>query len=335
MSLVNAAAQRSLGIRADQIIGKPLDQFVGMFGKTSMDWVSTIRTWTQSPAQYAESEVYTEQIELENGRIVSVHLAPVVWRNEFLGTVSTFRDITHEVQVDRLKSEFVANVSHELRTPLTSIKGYVDIMLMGATGQLNSQQKHFLEVVRGSTARLSVLINDLLDLSHVETGQVKLELQSLDLRKIGEEVLSQMQVRSKDESRPMNFVLEAPEQLPHVLGDYGRIKQVIMSLVLNGYNYTHDGGLVRLVMHVEGDELQVDVVDTGVGIAPEEQGRIFERFYRGNDPLVLATSGTGLGLAMSKTLVEMHHGRIWFTSSGVRGEGSTFSFALPIEKTEG
>lgn len=335
VSLFNASAQRILGIRADQIIGKPLDQFVGMFGKTSMDWVSTIRTWTQSPAEYAGSDVYTEQIELENGRIVSVHLAPVVWRNEFLGTVSTFRDITHEVQVDRLKSEFVANVSHELRTPLTSIKGYVDIMLMGATGQLNSQQKHFLEVVRGSTARLSVLINDLLDLSHVETGQVKLELQSLDLRKIGEEVLSQMQVRSKDESRPMNFVLEAPEQLPYVLGDYGRIKQVIMSLVLNGYNYTPDGGLVRLVMHVEGDELQVDVVDTGVGIAPEEQGRIFERFYRGNDPLVLATSGTGLGLAMSKTLVEMHHGRIWFTSSGVRGEGSTFSFALPIEKTEG
>jgi PAS domain S-box-containing protein len=335
VSLFNASAERILGIRAEQIIGKPLDQFVGMFGKTSIDWVTTIRTWTQSPAQYAEAEVYTEQIELDNGRIVSVHLAPVIWRNEFLGTVSTFRDITHEVQVDRLKSEFVANVSHELRTPLTSIKGYVDIMLMGATGQLNSQQKHFLEVVRGSTARLSVLINDLLDLSHIETGQVKLEWQSLDLRKIGEEVLAQMEVRSKDESRPMRFTLEAPDDLPQVRGDYGRIKQVLMSLVLNGYNYTPDDGLVRVVMHVEGNELQVDVVDTGVGIAPEEQGRIFERFYRGNDPLVLATAGTGLGLAMSKTLVEMHRGRIWFISSGVRGEGSTFSFALPIEQTEG
>lgn len=334
VSLFNASAQRILGIRADQMIGKPLDQFVGMFGKTTSDWVSTIRTWTQAPVEHTD-RIYTEQIELDNGRIVSVHLAPVVWRNEFLGTVSTFRDITHEVQVDRLKSEFVANVSHELRTPLTSIKGYVDIMLMGATGQLNAQQKHFLEVVRGSTARLSVLINDLLDLSHIETGQVKLEMQALDLRKIGEEVIAQMQVRAKDESRAMDFVLETVEGLPQVQGDYGRIKQVLMSLVLNGYNYTPEGGRVRVMMRAEGNEVVVEVADTGVGILPEDQSRIFERFYRGNDPLVLATAGTGLGLAVSKTLVEMHRGRIWFTSSGVSGEGSTFSFALPIEQTEG
>ena len=179
------------------------------------------------------------------------------------------------------------------------------------------------------------LINDLLDLSHIETGQVKLEMQALDLRKIGEEVIAQMQVRAKDESRAMDFVLETVEGLPQVQGDYGRIKQVLMSLVLNGYNYTPEGGRVRVMMRAEGNEVVVEVVDTGVGILPEDQSRIFERFYRGNDPLVLATAGTGLGLAVSKTLVEMHRGRIWFTSSGVSGEGSTFSFALPIEQTEG
>src|SRR3990172_2224864 len=144
--------------------------------------METIRNWSEGSIAYETGETFAEQLDLENGRVVLVHLAPVILQNDFLGTVSIFRDITHEVEVDRLKSEFVATVSHELRTPMTSIKGYVDVLLMGAAGALSENQAHFLDIVRTNTDRLSVLVNDLLDISRIEAGRAALSLQPLDLR---------------------------------------------------------------------------------------------------------------------------------------------------------
>jgi PAS domain S-box-containing protein len=334
VTLFNPSAERILDLKADDVLKRPLSQFVGLFGHAAGAWFATIRTWSQNPATYQPGDIYSEQMDLDNGRVVSVNLAPVFWRSQLLGTVSTFRDITHEVQVDRLKSEFVANVSHELRTPMTSIKGYVEIMLMGATGELNAQQKHFLQVVKGSTERLTILINDLLDLSRVETGRVTLAMQSLDLNTIARMVVDEMQARSESENRPMTFTLDIPADLPPVLGDAERVQQILANLVRNGYIYTPPGGEVQIHMKALDGEVQVDVVDNGIGILSENQHRIFERFYRGDDPLVLASAGTGLGLAMAKTLVEMHHGRIWFASAGVSGEGSVFSFTLPVYTQE-
>ena len=334
VTLFNASAERILSLGTDEVLGKSLDHFSGLFGKAATDWMQTIRSWSQDPSASQNVETYAEQLDLDNGRIMAVHLAPVFWRQEFLGTVSIFRDITHEVQVDRLKSEFVANVSHELRTPMTSIKGYVEIMLMGAAGEVNPQQAHFLKIVKSNTERLSVLVNDLLDISRIEAGRVSLNLQPLDIREIAEDVLSDIQRRSREENRPMNFDLKTQPSLPFAQGDMERVRQVLGNLVSNGYNYTADNGCVTVFIKQIGQEIQIDVRDTGIGITPEAQHRIFERFYRGEDPLVLATAGTGLGLAIAKTLIEMHHGRIWFESSGKPGEGSTFSFTLPVHESE-
>lgn len=334
VTLFNASAERILNLKSSQVLSKSLDHFSGLFGKTASEWMITIRNWSQDPSAYQNVDTYAEQLDLDNGRIVAVHLAPVFWRQEFLGTVSIFRDITHEVQVDRLKSEFVANVSHELRTPMTSIKGYVEIMLMGAAGVLSDQQKHFLQIVKSNTERLSVLVNDLLDISRIEAGRVSLNMVALDIREIAEDVISDIQRRSREENKPMTFLLEPQPGLPFAQGDMERVRQVLGNLVSNGYNYTPENGCVTVYIKEVGKEIQIDVRDTGVGIDDEAKKRIFERFYRGEDPLVLATAGTGLGLAIAKTLVEMHHGRIWFESSGVRGEGSTFSFTLPVYESE-
>ncbi|HVN56270.1 MAG TPA: GAF domain-containing protein [Anaerolineaceae bacterium] len=330
ITLFNISAQTILGLRAEQVIGQSLEQFTGLFGKASQDWVRTIRIWSQDPVSYQAGETYAEQINLDNGGVVAVHLAPVAWRSQFLGTVSIFRDITAEVKVDRLKSEFVANVSHELRTPMTSIKGYVEIMLMGAAGPLSDQQRHFLEIVRNNTTRLGALVNDLLDVSRIEAGRITLNLQSLRLHELAEDVAAEMQRRSRDDQKPMDIRLEIPQDLPRVNGDLERVRQILANLVINSYNYTPANGWVVVRMQARDNEVQVDVQDNGIGIAPESQGRIFERFYRGEDPLVLATSGTGLGLAIVKNLVDMHHGKIWFESKGIRGEGSLFSFTLPV-----
>ncbi len=336
VTFLNKSAERILNLQANQVVGKSLEDFVGLFGRAAAAWMQTIRNWSENPASYRPGETYAEQIELEDRRIVAVHLAPVMLQNDFLGTVSIFRDITHEVEVDRLKSEFVATVSHELRTPMTSIRGYADILLMGAAGPLNENQTHFLQIIKNNTERLNILVNDLLDISRIESGRVTLSPQPLDMREIAEDVLDEVLRRSQEENKPMAISLEAPRGLPRIFGDAERVRQILSNLVDNAYRYTPAQGQIRVRIHVNSDhEVQVDVSDTGVGIPPEEQKRVFERFYRGEHPLVLATPGTGLGLSIVKQLVEMHNGRIWMESKGIPGEGSTFSFTLPIYREPG
>jgi signal transduction histidine kinase len=317
-------------------MGQSLDVFGGLFGKAAGSWMQTIRNWSEAAAEYERGDTFAEQLDLQNGRIVLVHLAPVILQNDFLGTVSIFRDITHEVEVDRLKSEFVATVSHELRTPMTSIRGYTDVLLMGAAGALNENQAHFLNIVKNNTERLNILVNDLLDVSRIESGRVTLSPQALDLREVAEDVIEDVLRRSQEENKPMALSLNAPKKLPRVYGDMERIRQVMGNLVYNAYHYTHENGTITVNIHLlnGGREIQVDVEDNGMGIALEDQERVFERFYRGEHPLVLATPGTGLGLSIVKQIVEMHNGHIWMKSSGVPGEGSTFSFTLPVHENK-
>src|SRR5512139_1571266 len=336
ITFINPSAESILNLEAGRVLGQSLEVFGGLFGKSAGTWMQTIRDWSDSPGIYQQGDTYAEQIDLENGRIILVHLAPVIFQNDFLGTVSIFRDITHEVEVDRLKSEFVATVSHELRTPMTSIRGYVDVLLMGAAGAVNENQAHFLNIIKNNTERLNILVNDLLDVSRIESGRVTLSPQALDLREIAEDVIEDVLRRSQEENKPMALSLDLPKKLPHVYGDMERVRQILGNLVDNAYHYTPENGtiIVRIQCLVSGDEVQVDVQDNGVGIPLEDQGRIFERFYRGENPLVLSTPGTGLGLSIVKQIVEMHKGRIWMKSTGVPGEGSTFSFTLPVYETQ-
>ncbi len=332
ITFVNSSTEHILSIEASKLIGNSLEQFGGLFGKSAITWMETIRHWSEDPASHQPGDTYAEQLELENERIAQVHLAPVILQNDFLGTVSIFRDVTREVEVDRLKSEFVATVSHELRTPMTAIKGYVDILTMGAAGALAENQLHFLEIVSNNIDRLNILVNDLLDISRIEAGRVTLTPQSVNLREIAEEVIAETLRRSQQENKPMALSLDAPQKAAPVIGDGERIRQVMGNLVDNAYNYTPDNGTIRISIHQQNGEMQVDVQDNGVGILPEDQPRVFERFFRGEHPLVLATPGTGLGLPIVRQLVEMHKGRIWMTSTGIPGEGSTFSFTLPLSK---
>ena len=180
ITLFNASAEKILGLDRTQVVGQSLENFMGLFGKAAQEWAQTIEAWSENSSSRKPGESKSAQIELEDARVVSVHLSPVLLRNDFLGTVSIFQDITHLVELDRLKSEFVATVSHELRTPMTSIKGYVEILLMGAAGSLNDSQMHFLQVVRSNTDRLATLVNDLLDISRIEAGRVVLSWQPLE-----------------------------------------------------------------------------------------------------------------------------------------------------------
>jgi PAS domain S-box-containing protein len=330
ITLFNQSAERILELKRAEVIGRSIEHFSGLFSGVALAWMDTINTWMQDPQSFNPMNTFSEQVSLDNGNVLSVNLAPVMNNNEFYGTVSVFRDITHLIEVDRLKSEFVATVSHELRTPMTSIKGYVDIMLMGVAGDLSEQQMRFLSVVQQNTERLTILVNDLLDLSRIEAGQVNLTFEPLDLRELIDEVMGEINRLTVVENKTIQFNIELPLDLPRIKGDPERIRQILINLLGNAFHYTPSDGIVKLKAHRLGEEIQVDIKDDGVGIPPKEQERIFDRFYRGENHMVIATAGTGLGLSIVAKLINMHHGRIWVQSSGIEGEGSTFSFTLPV-----
>lgn len=327
--LFNTAAEQILNLSSTQILGREVFEFIGIFGSETIQWGDTIRQWRLTPSDEYPRPPQPERMILEDGRVISILPAPVVLGGDFLGTVSIFRDITRDVEVDRLKSEFVATVSHELRTPMTSIKGFVDLMLMGASGDLNDEQRHFLEIVRTNTNRLEILVNDLLDISRIEAGRASLVFQELDVYQLLAELEQYIQHRSLDDSKAMQFISEAPRELPSIWGDLERVRQILANIVENSFDYTQEGGSIQVsARHVDG-QVEIEITDNGMGISFEDQERIFERFYRGEQALIMGVSGTGLGLAIVLNLVEMHRGRIWVTSEGTPGKGTTFTVALP------
>ena len=252
--------------------------------------------------------------------------------DQFLGTVSIFRDITREVEVDRLKSEFVATVSHELRTPMTSIKGYADLLLLGAAGDISDQQQRFLETIKQNADRLSILVNDLLDISRIDQGRMELRFTTVEVKDLLNAAAAHVQGRIEDEKRPMNIEVQiADGQHLTVWGDYDKVAQILTNLSDNAYNYTPTGGTITLSARPGDDDNHVvlQVADTGVGIPADVGDRVFERFFRGDElhELVMDTPGTGLGLSIVRELVTDHRGRIWYDSEV--GQGTTFYVELP------
>jgi signal transduction histidine kinase len=228
-------------------------------------------------------------------------------------------------EASRHKSEFLANMSHELRTPLNAIIGFSQVLRERMVGDLNEKQAEYLDDIISSGSHLLSLINDVLDLSKVEAGQVELEAAPFSLRDALERGL--VMVREQARRDGVQVTLAADPEVNVVEGDERRIRQVVFNLLSNAVKFTPDGGSVEVASsHLDG-EVRVSVVDTGPGIAPDDQERIFEEFQQ-----ALGTprrEGTGLGLALSKRLIELHGGRIWVESE--LGKGSTFTFALPLE----
>ena len=222
--------------------------------------------------------------------------------------------------MDRLKSEFVTNVSHELRTPMTSIKGYADLMLLGAAGQLSDDQSRFLQIIKNNADRLGLLVNDLLDISRIESGKVQLVMRPTSIGDVINDVVLTLEGQIKDQGKPMKVAAEMPRSLPPAWGDRERITEIIMNLADNAFNYSPAGG--QITLKAEYDEARrqilVEVTDSGIGIAPEDQPRIFDRFFRGEDALVLGQPARGLGCRLRNSWPKCTAGALWLARSVVR-----------------
>jgi PAS domain S-box-containing protein len=243
-----------------------------------------------------------------------------------LGRLYVFRDVTREREVDRMKTDFVSLVSHELRTPLTSIKGFVDLLLDGEAGAVNEEQHEFLEIVKSNADRLIALVNDLLDVSRIESGRVELRREPLDLARTIRGVAGTLMAAI--EAKGQHVAIELDPALPPIAGDPSRVTQIVTNLLTNAHKYTPRGGTIRIAAARDGAMARVEVQDSGVGLTPDEQAQIFTKFFRARNRATQEAGGTGLGLAITQSLVEMHGGEI--TLASTPGAGSTFTFTLPL-----
>jgi signal transduction histidine kinase/DNA-binding response OmpR family regulator/HAMP domain-containing protein len=230
-------------------------------------------------------------------------------------------------EVDRLKSQFLANMSHELRTPLNSIIGFSRVVLKGIDGPINDRQREDLEAIHNSGQHLLGLINDILDVSKIEAGKMELDFETVDLRDIIGGVMSTAVALVKD--KPIELQRSISDDLPTITADERRVRQILLNLVSNASKFTKEG-FIRVGAWVEGDEVVLSVTDSGIGIGHEEQKGIFEPFTQMDASTTREHGGTGLGLTISRSFVQLHGGRIWVESTP--GQGSTFYVALPIER---
>jgi signal transduction histidine kinase len=228
----------------------------------------------------------------------------------------------------RHKSEFLANMSHELRTPLNAIIGFSQVLRQRLFGEINEKQDEYLDDILSSGNHLLSLINDVLDLSKIEAGQVELEIAAFSLREALERGV--VMVREPAVKKDVRLSLEVAPDVDILTGDARRLRQVVFNLLSNAVKFTPAGGSVTVAATRVDGEVQVSVTDTGPGIAPADQERIFDEFQQ-TDVGVQQGEGTGLGLALSKRLVELHGGRIWVESAP--GHGSRFVFALPSDES--
>ena len=274
-------------------------------------------------------------------RMIRVTVDPVATeREEVIGAVAVFRDITREVESDRLKDEFIGAVSHEVRTPMTSIKGYTQLLSMGSLGPVNDQQREFLQTIYTNAERMISIINDVLDITKIEAGSIEMEMRPLHVAEALGNVV--MDLRNRIQARGHELQIHIPPGLSLVRADAKRFDQILGNLISNANKYTRPGGKIvveaRDVTYADLPEsvrdqvrnkryVLVSIADTGIGIAPEQQAFIFGRFSRIESPLSVEAGGTGMGLALVRPLVQMLGGAIWLESEP--GVGSTFSFIVP------
>jgi signal transduction histidine kinase len=241
-----------------------------------------------------------------------------------------------EVQRANLaKSEFVSFVAHELKNPMTSIKGYTELLAAGSVGAVNEMQANFLNTIRANVERMSALVSDLNDNAKIEAGRLRLDYKPVVVPDVVDEVIRSTKRQVEDKKQVLD--IQIPSQLPPVWADHLRVGQVLTNLVSNAHKYTPEGG--RILVGAESTVNQWDpegakqvvhlwVRDNGIGISMEDQARIFQKFFRSDDSKAREVPGTGLGLNITKSLVEMQGGRIWFDSEF--RHGTTFHFTVPV-----
>ncbi|TFH34897.1 MAG: sensor histidine kinase, partial [Anaerolineales bacterium] len=313
ISLANPAAEMVLTGKAHEVIGREAQEVIQ---------AEELKQLLKD--QSADS--HTVEIHLEKGQVLFASVSDISGATtDAAGRVCVLWDITHYKKLDSLKSEFVSTVSHDLRAPLTLMRGYATMLTM--VGAMNEQQKEFVSKILTSADQMGNLIENLLDLSRIEAG-VGLDLERVALVDLIEAVIQSYRPQAVNKQIALEFERENALELVEI--DPTLIRQVIANLVDNAIKYTSAGGTITIDAHQKQGKQYLSIKDTGLGIAPTDQARLFERFYRARRQETLSVKGTGLGLAIVKSIVQQHGGEV--TVESRLGEGSTFTINFPIHQ---
>jgi PAS domain S-box-containing protein len=306
--LINRSVRDIFKLGSKEIVGRALADVI-----SNADLRALLARVSDGPLKYHE-------INFDDGRVFNAQYTPI----PKIGGAVTMQDISYLKELDRLKSDFIHTVSHDLRSPLTSILGYTE--LVERTGPLNPNQKEFLHRLQGSVQHITTLINDLLDLGRLEAGfDTRRELVQLENVLKYSLDMFETQVKKKN----IKLIVDISAGLKALRANPIRIRQMLDNLVGNAIKYTLPEGTVHVSMSMQGDQIILKVEDTGQGIPPEEQGRVFEKFYRATNTID-KVEGSGLGLAIVKSIVDSHQGRVWVESTV--GKGSSFIVLLPVQE---
>jgi signal transduction histidine kinase len=242
---------------------------------------------------------------------------------------SSSAKLTKKEKLGTLQSDFITLTSHQLRTPLSGMKWLLELLQKEGTGNLNKKQKEFVDKIYNSNERMIALVNDLLEVSRLDAGKNKLYLQPTDIVSVINAIVKEKQADIKKKKSQISFTIEQ-EPFPMVRTEPNKIKQALSNLITNAINYNSNNSKVAIDLKVENDMALITIKDNGVGIPKDQQSLVFNKFFRGNNVLQFETTGTGLGLFITKAFIEASGGRIWFKSK--ENEGTTFYFTLPITK---
>jgi PAS domain S-box-containing protein len=321
LSLINPIAEKFFGIEGKNILGKSTNELASL---------SSFKPLIELLGFELKKIFRKELIQREN-LILEVTTLEMWSEKEKIGVLVILHDITREKMVEKMKTEFVSVAAHQLRTPLSAIKWTLRLLLDGDLGKITETQREFLEKTYKSNERMILLINDLLNVTRIEEGRYLYNLTLIDFESTIESLVNSY--KEEVEKRNLKLEFQKPkEKLPLIKADPEKIKLAIQNLIENSIKYTPEGGRILISLKKNKNLITFSIKDTGVGIPKDQQQRVFSKFFRAENAIKMNTEGSGLGLFITKNIIEAHGGKIWFESE--EGKGTTFYFNLPAEESK-
>jgi PAS domain S-box-containing protein len=327
ISRINTAAAQMLGVQPDSLINRDMVEIA-----EDSHWQGAVQDVTAS-----SKDMVVATIEVGD-RVVRATISPMAFTQNGerqQGNVAIMYDVTSEAERQQARDEFVASLSQELRTPMTSITGYTDLLVGESVGLIGDMQRKFLQRIKANIERMNSMLNDLIGVTAIDAGQLEIHPTAINMSEVIEDTI--IGARAQLEEKEITLELNLPERMPPVEADSDCVHQIMANLLGNATKCSPVGSTIEVTASVYDSEagnpediqyLQVAIRDSGGGIAPEDQEQVFDRFYRAENALINGLGETGVGMAIVKSLVEAHSGRVWVESE--MGVGSTFSFLLPI-----
>lgn len=324
--LINNHAKELLELEDDQLLNSNIQQYVDTEGDYCFQ--EKIEEYKKLSLEEKSSKPITFNITID-GRILKSIISPMFTKNhDYVGYIIVLIDVTREIEMDQMKSQFISNVSHELRTPVTVLRSYIDTLYNYGDEFDEKTKKEFVETLNTEIIRLNSMVNDILDFSRLDSN-AKIEKDENDISQLVDACVSQVQVLLKEHN--LKIEVEKDNDIPLLMFNYNSIARALTNYLSNAIKYAPQDSTIKVKLYkeLENNQVIVTVRDEGIGIAPEFQKKVFERFYRVENK-THSVKGTGLGLHLVKTTIEKHHfGHVFVNSQP--GHGSTFGFTLPID----